>query len=180
MPQLSPPVRTATTLGVLAVLLVAGLAWGWSATTAPLPGTVELDSSCTDLELAEGDVLYPDQVLVSVLNAGNREGLASNTMKQLVEQGFVAGDRGNAPRRSGVQKAEIWTDDPESPAVRLVRSWLGKGVVVKEAPESASTTATGVVVVVGDRFKALTEGRSKLAVKSPATICSPPPPELAG
>jgi len=178
MPPLSPTARTATTLGVLAALLVAGLAWGWSATTAPLPGTVELDSSCTDLELAEGDVLYPDQVLVSVLNAGNREGLASNTMKQLVEQGFVAGDRGNAPRRSGVKKAEIWTDDPESPAVRLVRSWLGRGVVVKEAP--AATTATGVVVVVGDRFKTLAEGRSKLSVRTDATICSPPPPELAG
>ncbi|WP_244930998.1 LytR C-terminal domain-containing protein [Nocardioides sp. W7] len=176
MSPLSPAARTATTLAVLSALLVAGLAWGWSATTAPLPGTVELDSSCTRLELAEGDPVYPDQVLVSVLNAGTRDGLASTTMKLLVEQGFVAGDRGNAPRRSGVEKAEIWTGDPDSPAVRLVRSWLGKGVVVKSEP----TTADGVVVVVGDGFTALANGRPKAAAKSDTTICSPPPPELAG
>lgn len=168
---MSETARAATTLLVLLGLLVAGLAWGWSAATTPLPKPVELDP-CTRVELSEGDPVYPDQVLVSVLNAGRREGLASRTMLQLVEAGFVAGDRGNAPSRSGVQTAEIWTDDPDNPAVRLVRTWLGKGVEVRSEP----TTAAGVVVVVGDRFQDLATGRERVRAKSDTTICSPPPP----
>lgn len=168
---MTPGARSALTLTVLAGLLVAGLAWGWSAATSPLPERVELDA-CSRVELNEGDPVYPDQVLVSVLNAGRREGLASQTMKLLIEEGFVAGDRGNAPRGSGVRNAEIWTDEPDSPAVRLVRTWLGKGVRVRSEP----TEAAGVVVVVGDRFRELAQGRKKVTARTDTTICSPPPP----
>ncbi|SDC87457.1 LytR C-terminal domain-containing protein [Nocardioides lianchengensis] len=175
---MSQAARTATTLLVLLALLVVGLAWGWSAATSPLPeSAVEVDD-CTSTEVSEGDTVQVDQVLVSVLNAGKRSGLASRTMQLLVEQGFAAGDRGNAPDSVTVGKAQIWTDEPNSPAVRLVQSWLGRGVEVVPAP--VTTTVSGVVVVVGDDFRDLSSaGRDKATSKVATTICSPPPPELA-
>ena len=39
MIDLSAGLRTALTLGVLAVLLLVMLTWGWSNATAPLPGS---------------------------------------------------------------------------------------------------------------------------------------------
>jgi predicted RecA/RadA family phage recombinase len=163
--------RTAVTILVLLGLLAAALAWGWSATTSPFPESAEA-AACTVTEIAEGEQVYPDQVLVSVLNAGTRDGLASRTMQLLVDQGFVQGDRDNAPTDSGVETAEVWTDDPDSPAVRLVASWLGKGIEVRDQ----DTTVSGVVVVVGDGFADLAEGRKKVKAKAATSICVPPPP----
>lgn len=160
--------KTAITLVVLAGLLVAGLAWGWSAATTPLPESAELDP-CTQVGVAAGEKVYPDQVLVSVLNGGTRDGLASRTMQLLGDAGFATGEMGNASR-SGVDTAAIWTDDPQGPAALLVASWLGKDTEIR----SEETTAPGIVVVVGDDFKDLAKGRKQIKVTADATICSPP------
>lgn len=160
--------KTATTLLVLLGLLVGGLAWGWSAATTPLPKTIELDP-CTNVGVEAGTKVYPDQVLVSVLNGGTRDGLAGRTMQLLADEGFATGSMGNAAR-SGVTTAAVWTDDPEGPAARLVASWLGKGTEIR----SEETTAPGIVVVVGDEFEQLAQGRKQIKAKAAATICSPP------
>jgi len=164
-----PAARTATTLAVLVALLIAGLAWGWSAATSPLPEATD-EETCRVIDIAEGEQVYPDQVVVSVLNAGTREGLASRTMQLFVDQGFVAGERDNAPDGTEVQTAEIWTEEPDGPTVRLVRSWLGKNVEVRTQEASVD----GVVVVVGDQFTDLVEGRSKLRAKVATSVCIPP------
>lgn len=161
-------VRTATTLVVLALVLVIGGAWGWSALTEPFPGRAEAPA-CSLRPVAPGDKVYPEEVTVSVLNAGSREGLAGQTMQLLEDEGFDQGDSGNAPSGTHIETVEIWTDDPQSPAVRLVASRLGDtvGIVNRDA------TAAGVVVVVGDGFSSLSKGRGSMVALEDGAICSP-------
>ena len=101
-------IRSAATMIGLAVVLLVGVAWAWSAVTEPFP---ERDDAvtCTSTKVGEGEKVYPDQVAVSVLNAGSREGLANRTMSDLVEAGLAKGELGNAP------------DDAEVPAWRSGR-----------------------------------------------------------
>jgi hypothetical protein len=164
--------RSLATLGVLCVLLLVGVSWGWSSVTAPLPESVD-PPICVSTTVAAGDKIYPDQVTVSVLNAGKREGLAGTTLQGLVDAGFVRGELGNAPARADVAGAEIWTDDPQSAAVRLVATYLaknGRGVEIKEE----ESDALGVNVLVGDEFTAVLKGRKSFTAGDDTTICSPP------
>jgi hypothetical protein len=161
--------RSAVTLAVLCTLLAIGAAWGWDAATDPFPGKAEA-LTCVDQKVQRGEKVYPDQVVVSVFNAGNREGLAGRTMGLLVDEGFREGDSGNAPARAKVAVAEIWTPNPNSPAVALVASRLGaEARIVKRNAHGA-----GVVVVVGDGFKRLSKGRQLVVAKQDTEICSPP------
>ncbi len=169
-PALSPGARSAATVIVLVVLLALGLLWGWSAVTKPLPRSSDPTEPCVPTPVTAGSTVVPDQVLVSVLNASTRDGLAARTMQALTDVGFAAGNRGNAPRGTRVSRAQVWTSEPNNPAVRLVRSYLGDGVEVVDTP----TTAAGVVVVVGNRFDDLAEGRAAAPVRADAVICSPP------
>jgi hypothetical protein len=166
--------RSLATLAVLGVLMLIGVTWGWSAATAPLPDYAD-PPICEDTTLPAGDKAYPDQVTVSVINAGNREGLASQTMEQLVGKGFFQGELANAASGVNVAGAEIWTDDPDSAAVRLVATYLsknGRGVAIREQ----ETDELGINVVVGDKFAGVVTGRKAVTAESDATICSPPPP----
>lgn len=165
----SAPLRSTTTLLVLVGLLVVGVAWGWSAVTAPFPGRPSAPV-CSQVTVAKGEKLYPGQVTVSVLNAGTREGLASRTMQDLLDGGFAEGSLANAPDKTKVGLAEIWTDDPDNPAVRLVRTALGRGVdVVRRDP-----VAPGVNVVVGDDFGKVRNGRRFVRASKDSRVCSPP------
>ena len=171
-PGLSPTLRTGVTLAVLALLLVLGAAWGWSALTEPLPKAgAEPTGPCVETEVTAGSRVGPRQVLVSVLNAGTQEGLAGRTMKQLTQAGFGEGVSGNAPDGTEVRRAQVWAADVDSPAVRLVASRLPGAEVVERR-----TTEPGVVVVVGDRFRKLDRGRRTVRVVEDTTICSPVPP----
>ena len=115
-----------------------------------------------------GDHLFPAEVTVTVLNASRREGLASRTMTALQDGGFAAGSSANAPRGTKAGTVQIWTPDPQSPAVRLVAAWLpGAKIVHRAAP------GPGVVVVVGDHFSAVGAGPKSVSVAHDATVCSP-------
>jgi hypothetical protein len=161
--------RTALTLLVLCGLLVIGVTWGWSSVTKPFPGKADAPI-CVTHSVSAGDRVYPQQVTVSVLNAGTREGLAGRTMQLLVDDGFAEGHLDNAPRGTDVSRAEIWSADPTSPAVRLVASRLGHGVDVVRRDSSSP----GVVVVVGDDFTDLRKGRKSVVAQEDTEICSPP------
>jgi hypothetical protein len=162
-------VRTALTLLVLCGLLLIGVTWGWSAVTKPFPGKADAPI-CVTRTVSAGDRVYPQQVTVSVLNAGTREGLAGRTMQLFVDDGFGQGHLDNAPQGTDVARAEIWSADPTSPAVRLVASRLGHGVEIARRDASAP----GVVVVVGDDFTDLSIGRRSVLAEHDAQICSPP------
>ena len=161
--------RTAATLTTLLVVLLAGLLWGWSQLTAPLPKAPEA-KICNPTTIREGEKIYPDQVVVNVLNAGRREGLAGRTMQLFVDQTFVAGSRANAPDGTKVTVAQIWADDKSNPAVRLVRSRLPKGTRVV----TGNSVDVGITVVVGDEFETLRTGKESTKAKQDTSVCVPP------
>jgi LytR cell envelope-related transcriptional attenuator len=166
-----PGVRTALTMATLGVLLVVAAAWAISALTAPFPGKVDVPT-CVATDVKKGEKVFPDQVVVSVYNAGTREGLAGLTMKQLSDVGFVEGESGNAPARAQVLRAQVWASDPRNPAVRLVASQFGPKTTVTRG----RALGPGVVVVVGDRFRTLVRAPRKVVAAGDSSICSPPAP----
>ena len=159
--------RSAVTLVGLSLMLVAGAAWGWAQLSRPFPGKAE-PPTCVDSTFAAGDKVYPQDVTVSVLNASAREGLAGRTMQLLVDAGFGEGDTANAPKDTEVPLAQIWSSDPTDPAVKLLRSRFGKIEVIDREYEAA-----GVVVVVGDQFQSLRDGRDSVTAKADAVVCGP-------
>ncbi|MDH2412645.1 LytR C-terminal domain-containing protein [Nocardioides sp. CER19] len=162
-------VKTVLTLAVLAALLAFAASWGWSALTAPLPSLTS-GPACVETAVSAGETVTTQQVTVSVLNAGKRAGLASRTMTALTDQGFNKGDSGNAPAKTAVTYAQIWTDDPTSPAVALVASRFGGRAKIVQH----DVAEVGVVVVVGDKFRTLTKGKPSVKATKGTTICSPP------
>ena len=159
-----------TMLGLGALLLVAAL-WGWAAVSKPFPER-EGTAVCVDRAFAEGDPIRRGHVTISVLNAGTRNGLAGLTLDLFIDAGFAEGQSGNVPEGSPrVRNVEIWTADPQHPAVRLVAAQLSDAArVVRREP-----TTAGVQVVVGDRFQSLSKGPRRIKADRDVEICGPPP-----
>ncbi len=166
--------RSAITMLGLLVLLLAGVVWAWSAVSEPFPEREEA-ATCNSTVVEEGEKVYPDQVTVSVLNAGTSEGLADRTLTELELAGLDRGELANAPDGTEVNLVQIWAEDPKNPAVKLVISFLGKDakVVRREAP------LPGVNVVVGEKFSGVVKGRKSAPAREQATICSPPVEDLS-
>lgn len=160
--------RSLLTLTALGLLLVVAGAWGLSALTKPFPQSAE-PGPCTTVPFGPGDRIKRADVTVSVLNAGTRNGLAGLTMDLFVDAGFGQGQEGNVEGDRKVANVEIWTDQPASPAVKLVARQLGDAVkVVRREP-----TVAGVQVVVGDDFEDLVDGPRRIRVREEVEVCSP-------
>ena len=166
--NLVPSLKSALTLGVLALLLVLGVSWGFAQVTEPFPGKVD-PPICVDTSFPAGERIYPQDVTVSVLNASKREGLAGRTMAEFTTDGFHEGETRNAPDKTQVTRVEIWTTDEDNPAVLLVRSRLGQADVV----EKPTPGAAGIVVVVGDEYEETFEGRPWIVTDSDIVVCGP-------
>jgi LytR cell envelope-related transcriptional attenuator len=162
-------VKTLLTLTVLSVLMVVGVAWGYTALTTPFPHTTSTPP-CTSVTYQAGQRIAPPQVLVSVYNASSRIGLAESTIAAFENQGFGPGTVGNAPHGAVVHYAQVWTDDPTRPDVKLVISRLGPRARVFKH----STTTQGVTVVVGPKFTHLVKGRPSVKITTATAVCSPP------
>jgi LytR cell envelope-related transcriptional attenuator len=162
-------VKTLLTMAVLAMLLVIGVAWGWSAMTRPFPHKAP-QKACYPTQLQRGDRVSAPKVTVSVFNASERVGLAERTMTAFEDQGFGPGDVGNAPKGTVVYFAQVWARHPSNPAVQLVSSRLGPQARVVKRHHAGP----GVIVMVGPQFQKLVAGRSSIKVTHPTTICSPP------
>lgn len=168
--DLSASLRSALTLGVLGVVLLVMLTWGWSSATAPLPGSGEEEAgACEPFTVVEGERLDTSQVEVSILNAGSREGLAGEVMSQFVDRGFREGSSGNAPTGTEVAKVQIWAADRRDPAVELVRRALPRPAPVVDT----EVNAPGVVVVVGNDFGDLRQGRTSIRARQDGSACAP-------
>jgi hypothetical protein len=162
-------VKALLTLAALAVLLLVGVAWGWASLSMPFPHRAAT-LTCYPTELPPGDRFSAPKVTVSVFNASDRVGLAERTMSAFEDQGFGAGDVGNAPKKVVVHYAQIWAQDRHDPAVQLVSSRLGPHASIV----SKKHAGAGVVVMVGPQFTRLVEGKQSTKVTRPTTICSPP------
>jgi hypothetical protein len=168
--SLSARLRTLTTLAVLAILLLAGVAWGWAQITEPFPGKVDAPI-CVDTSYAAGDELFVQEVTVSVLNASSREGLAGRTLADLEDAGFAGGQTANAPAGTALSTpAEIWVSDPDNPGAKLLRKHIGKVPIRSDV----ASPAAGITLVVGDTFGELQEGPASLVLDADAVVCSPP------
>ena len=161
-------VRSVATLVALGAVLLLAALWGWSAISEPFPQEAKAPV-CVDREFAKGDQVTRRDVTVSVQNAGTRVGLAGLTMDLLVEAGFHEGREGNTPGRRRVDRVEIWTEEPGSPAVKLVASHFGGADVVRRP-----ASEPGVLVVVGDGFDDLVAGRKAITAQGEVTVCGPP------
>jgi hypothetical protein len=168
--RLTARLRTAITLAALAVLMLVGVSWGWAQMTKSFPGKVDAPI-CVDTSYQPGDELTVQDVTVSVLNASSRAGLAARTLDELHTAGFAEGQFGDAPKGTAITgPAEIWVEDVQSPAAKLLRGRLGKVPVVSH-PE---VNYAGVIVVVGDSYTALQDGPESVTVADDAVVCSPP------
>jgi hypothetical protein len=161
--------RSALTLAVLAVVFLGSVAWAWVRVTEPFPEKVDTPP-CTDTVIAEGEDVAPPQVMVSVLNAGGPNGLASQTMDRLIGQGFGEGQTGNAPRGTGPVAAQVWASDPGDPAAILVASYLGRDTEIVDRPSDYP----GLTVVVGKRFDGVKKGRPTVTAQKDSHVCTPP------
>ncbi|TIC84999.1 LytR family transcriptional regulator [Nocardioides sp. GY 10113] len=163
--------RSAATAAVLVTLFLGGTAWAWSAVTEPFPKAEETPV-CIDRPVAAGDRVRPPDVVVSVLNASTRNGLAGQTLNQLGGFGFARGESGNATVASAkTLTAQIWTTTPDNPDVRLVASHLGKRVRIVEQ----ASDLPGVTVVVGEKFDGVTRGRKQVRATVATSVCGPTP-----
>ena len=162
-------VKTLLTLAVLGVLAMIGVTWGWSSLTTPFPHKAT-PKTCYPTELRPGDRVSAPKVTVSVFNASDRVGLAESTMSAFEDQGFGAGDVGNAPKDAVVHYAQIWAADRHDPAVRLVASRLGPHASIVAKKHGGP----GVIVMVGPDFQTLVQGKQSTKVTEPVTLCSPP------
>lgn len=161
---MSGALKSALTLAFLGLLLVVAAAWGWTALTEPFPED-EPVAICEDAGVTTGTEVRRDQVVVSVFNGSGRSGLAGATSAQLVERGFVAGDVGDAPQPAA--STQIWADDPTNPAVDLVKQQFKQARVV-----TGDALGVGVVVVVGEKFKALRPKQvESVLAQADATYC---------
>lgn len=166
---MSEGARSAITISVLGLLLVVAAVWGWSAATEPLPAKVDTPI-CEQRAITAGTKVFPQDVTVSVYNAGTREGLAGRTMQLLVDEGFAKGTMGNVRTKDPVAAAQIWTTETDSPAVQLLASRLGRDaeIVHRDPP------GVGVALVVGDGFSDLAKGKRFVSAAHDTVICSPP------
>jgi hypothetical protein len=162
-------VRSAITITVLGLLVAGAAIWGWSAATEPLPDKAD-PPLCEGRHIDSGTKVFPQDVTVSVFNAGTREGLAGRTMQLLTDRGFAAGSDGNVTTKRPVHNVQIWTSDPHNVAVRLVASRFPANLrIVRRDPPGV-----GVVVVVGDDFTRPVKGKRSMVARDDTEICSPP------
>jgi hypothetical protein len=153
---------TTVTMVVLLGLLAVGALVGWRALSAPAgeeSEEPEAASGCSD-GVQSGEKLSSNEVTVSVFNAGDRSGLAGQTLEGLVSRGFLEGEVGNAPGSlARVRVVRILAPNREDPAARLVAAQFGPNTFVQESEEDLGP---GVDVVVGDEYVGM--------VKAPRTI----------
>ena len=161
--------RTLVTLLVLVGVVLLSAVWGWSQVTKPFPGKVD-PPPCVQRSVAKGEKVFPQDLLVNVLNAGGRNGLAGSVLNQLEDAGFDGGVKRNAPGGVAVADVQIWSKHADGPDIQLLKRWLGADTKVV----SRGGQYPGLVVVVGDQFRQLAKGPKSVRAASAGTICSPP------
>lgn len=161
--------KSAVTLLVLALVLVAGVLAGWQMLTRPLPDvTAAPTEQCETVE--RGSRLTAKKVVVSVYNASRRSGLAGETLTALERRGFTPGEAGNAPEDARVRAVEVWAQDPDDSAARLVALQFGRRVPVVEKSEPLGP---GPDVVVGQRYRGLVKAPRSIKVTTTEEQCVP-------
>jgi hypothetical protein len=166
-------VTGATLLGLVVVVCVMAV-WGYHAATAPIDANGSTPSPTNALTCPPDDqtvtkYVTRGEVTVSVYNAGQRAGLARDTMTLLEHAGFKAGAVSNAPEGVRADRAVVYSTKDDDPAAELVARAFGKKTQVVHSDDELGP---GVDVVIGDKFKRLAAGApARLALPKPETSC---------
>jgi hypothetical protein len=161
--------RAFATLVVLIALIAVFALLGWHWVSRPFPAKAAA-VFCADRTVHAGDTLTPVDVTVSVMNASQREGLASRTLSTLSSDHFALGSQGNAPKGISVGTVQVWARSQGDPAARLVAGWFPGAQVVVQTKDALP----GVTVVVGEDFTQIAEkGPTSVTVTADSTVCSP-------
>ena len=168
---------TAVTLLVLVGILALGLFVGFRELFAPLPGdedesAAETTSTCEPQEIQPGQRLRPRDVLVNVFNAGDRAGLASQTMDTLTRRGFRPGEVANTSSGGRVQRVQVWIVEGEETAGRLVARNFGPKVRVRTRGAD-SDLGDGVDVVVSNGLRRVGPPVRSVRVRDDEAVCLP-------
>jgi hypothetical protein len=101
--------------------------------------------------IKKGQQIQSNQVTVNVYNAGNRSGLAGETLNLLVAKGFKRGVADNAPEdiTTWGNASVVLAGGAGEPTSRLVHNQFLGLVKYVDGPE----LARGVDVIVGDNFR---------------------------
>lgn len=167
-------VTTGVTMAVLCVILGLAAVVGFNTLFAPLPGAEEEPAatgspSCEPGQVKKGERLRSSAVTVNVYNGGTTVGLAGATLDSFRSRGFQGGASGNAPKGSKVLRAQVWIQEGEEDAGRLVALQMGPRVPVVTREKDL---ADGIDVVVGNRFRTLVKAPRSVVVKKAESTCS--------
>ncbi len=170
--------RTPITMVVLLGVLLGAAYYGWRTVINPGSGDATTAPTTTGPTCEKKTVIKKGQritardVVVNVYNAGQRAGLASETLDELVNKGFKRGVAANAPSNiaAGRNVTVILPGGQGAPQTRLVRNqFIGKVTYLK----SASITP-GVDVIVGESFRGVAaHARTFVRVNRAVTECTP-------
>ncbi len=171
--------RTPITMMVLLGVLLGAAYYGWQTVISPGGGEAKVTAPTPTSPTCEkktvikkGQRVEARQVVVNVYNAGQRAGLAGETLDELVNKGFKRGIAANAPSNiaAGPNATVILPGGAGAPQIRLVRNqFIGKVKYLK----SASLTL-GVDVIVGESFRGVAaKARTFVRVNRAVTACTP-------
>jgi hypothetical protein len=162
-------VITGVTLVVLAAVLCLMGYLGVKQALKPFPsGKSSATPTCTAHKQV-AKFLTRHDVQVSVFNAGDRSGLASETLDKVEAAGFVAGNAGNAPGTAEVRRAVVWTTKPNDYSAKLAALAFGPSTQVVV---TKTDLGPGVDVLVGNRFHGLDKrAASRIRLPRPVETC---------
>ena len=150
--------RTPITMVVLLGVLLGAAYYGWNTIVNPdddNKADKSDDAKQTTCKhqtvIKKGQQIQSNQVTVNVYNAGNRSGLAGETLNLLVAKGFKRGVADNAPEdiTTWGNASVVLAGGAGEPTSRLVHNQFLGLVKYVDGPE----LARGVDVIVGDNFR---------------------------
>jgi len=163
--------KTAERLVVLGAVgvFVAGSGLGVKLLTAE-PEAVAEEPACEVRQIAQGEELSSNLVMVHVYNASKRAGLANRVKINLERRGFLGGVAQNNPGKLTPKNVAVLTDDPQDPRVRLVAAQF-KGKVARRPADFP--TEDGITVLIGSDYQGLKKANTKLKANRALEVCVP-------
>ena len=164
--------KTPVTMIVLVLVLVGGALVGWRYATQEVPSLSdaagESQQDCRTYD--SGQALETSAVTVNVFNTAGISGLAGETMRKLIQRGFIGGVAENSERQVPARRVLLTATDPKSAQVRLVRRHLKGNVVVRSADDP--DVGTGVNLFISERFRGLkADAPRQVRVKGSTEVC---------
>ena len=135
------------------------------------PEAVAEEPACEVRNIAQGQDLSSNLVMVHVYNGSKRAGLANRVKINLERKGFLGGVAQNNPGRLKPKNVAVLTNDPEDPRVRLVAAQF-KGKVERRPADFR--TEDGISVLIGTDYEGLKKGTAtSLKANRAVEVCVP-------